>query len=422
MPLTDEAASHFIKSTLVVPVYLGEDQKSDLAPLVHLVSQSSLARKFQKIIFHVNKRVYDEELYNEMNATLSKKPETPLIQLIVGHYFENPNDFVNVFQLSSGRGVAIVSSDKVLELAISCDLLPLYPPVACKRPMHRSLHELVHDDHGLNKLYTFLGKTSALKKNKMSEHQTMIQDMQNDDSIADSLTSNTVYIWSETKRPQLLEMSFYNVLHNEILDHKPPFELELKSKNALKLFQKEIFTSKFKFNESYLSNIFEVNNVSMGPVKNTISSWAKKVLDEMDAAQKGKQTYVCAFINALIIIILSSENKDDVNAEIANNLLDHMDLDIESALFAVKNYLSLSLALTGISDETKNNLSQDWMTELKFIWTRPKDEQVQCLKKVVIWANQLPENSRYGVMQCICRELNLSEVAMSGKGNRVHGL
>lgn len=411
-PLSDNDASRFIRDTLVVPVYLGESQKQDLAPLIHFVSQSPLASKFHKIIFHVNKRVYDEKMFNEMNAALDKKPGTPDIQLIIGHYFENPDDFQRVFQLGSGRGIAIVSSDKVLELAISCDLLPLYPPVDWKRPVHRSLHEFVDDDSDLNKLFIFLGKTSALKKNKDSEHQTMMLAIQDDESVTECLSMNTIYAWREGKRPLLLENSFYNVLHNEILNHQPPHALQQKTKNALKVMQKDIFNSKFSFSENYLLSFFETSDVGMGTANNTISSWAKKILDEIDGAQKGKQTYISAFIHSLITIILASEDKNDKNAEIANNMLKHLDLNVEKALFYVKNYLMLSPELTCITDDEKTKLAKDWFSELKFIWTKSSDEQLDMLKKVIVWANQLPEHCRYGVLQCICKELKLDDVTL----------
>lgn len=365
LPLTDEVALQFIKNNLVIPVYMDESQKHDLAPLMHLVSQSPLARKFLKIIFHVNQSAYDETLFNEMNAMLNKRPDTPKIQLLVGHHFKHPDDLQRVFQLSSGQGVAIVSSDKGLELAISSDLLPLYLPLAWKRPMHRSLHELVQDLPDLNNLQAFLSKTTALKKMKTTEHQTMIQAMQDDDSVSQSLNTNAVLDWRELKRPLLLEKSFYNILHNQILDHQPAYDLEQKARNALMIFQED----KYKI---------------------------EKILNEINEVQNGKQTYVVAFMNALTIV---------ANDERCHFILKHLNLDVESVLFAVKNYLNLSPEFTCISEQDKKNLSADWMSELKFIWTQSQDDQIDLLKKVILWANQLPEKCRYGVLMCICREL-----------------
>jgi len=379
-PVSDQAANQFIKNTLVVPVYLDESQQRDLAPLIHLVSQSPLARKFNPIIFHVNQRAYDAATYTEMDALLQKRPDTPSVQLIVGHYFENLKDFQRIFQLSSGKGIAIVSSDKTLELAISCDLMPLYSPVMSKRHMHRSLHDFVEDIPDLNKLQLFLGKTVALKKKKTTEHQTMMQALLQDDSICDCLNKHAITVWKETKRPVLLATSFNHVLHNEILDHQPSHDLERKSKYALKLFKQDLMDDNTR-------------------------SGSKKLFDEIEAAENGKQTYTHAFINSLIVIILE---KDERNTELYNQMLSHLKLDVEGALFSVKNYLNLSPALTGISEADKKNLSADWAEELKFVWTTSREEQLQWLRKVVIWANQLPDDCRYGILQSICRELDVA--------------
>lgn len=386
MPVSDKDAAKFIKTTLVVPVYLSENQKHDLAPLIHLVSQSPLARKYQKMIFHVNKRAYDAELYKTMDVTLTKRPDTPKIELIVGHYFENPNDFKSLFQLASSRGVAIVSSDKVLELAISCDVMPLYPPVSWKRLMHRNLHDLVHDNPDLSKLMVFLGKTSGLKKTKFSEHK-MLHALQQDDSVAECLTMQSLIAWQEKMRPVLLQGSFYKILHEEILDHHPSLELENNARFALRVFLK-------------------YGGSDNNPIMADISR-------ELHEAENGSKTYFSAFMHALVAVVVASENANDKQKNSYNLMLEKLDIDMERTLFAIKNYLNLSTDLTGITEKDKQNLAEDWASELKFMWTKSSVEQLAFFKKVVRWANQLSPQNRMAILQCVCRELNpLSDKAL----------
>jgi hypothetical protein len=212
-PVSDAEGKQFLTSTLIVPVYLGVNQRDDLAPIFHLVSQSPFAKQFEKIIFHVNKRAYNERVFNEADKQLVKDPHTPHVQLIVGHYFQDPNDFRRVYQLSSGRGVAICSSDKVLELAISCGLLPLYPPIKWKQQVHADLIHFVGKDSNHGVLLTFLGLTAGLYG---FGHQDMLEKLKNKDPIFHSLTDEAIQVWKEKKRPILLKNSFYYVLQKQI--------------------------------------------------------------------------------------------------------------------------------------------------------------------------------------------------------------
>lgn len=249
-PVPFDEARSFLEQTLVVPVYLGDSQQQDLAPLIHLVSQSPLGQDFKKIIFHVNKRAYDEDIYKEANAQLQTGP-SPEVVLIVGHYFDDPEDFQRIYQLSSNRGVAICSSDKVLEKAISCSLFPLYPPVRWKVGVYADFVDFVKEDPEHSKLFEFLGKTSSvqdvdgqipnnildLSSNFQAAKKCMsgnIQDLYNieqpdyngkkmlktlseDSTISSSLTSEVIQRWKENKRPILLKNSFYTVLQNQVL-------------------------------------------------------------------------------------------------------------------------------------------------------------------------------------------------------------
>jgi len=227
-PVSNDEARKFLSNTLVVPVYIGEDQKNILASCLYLVSRSPLGKSFDKIIFHINKRAWDESVFEKNFHALIQNEESslsfslPKIELIIGHYFEEKKDLQRLYQLSSGRGVAICSSDKVFELAISCDLLPLYPPVRWKQSIYNDLCDLLKESGNLYELYL-----SYESKKPYDQH------------IASLLTTDALQYWRNHIRPDLLQNSFYNVLHTKILNPYKKIQDHVSAGN-LSLFAEEV--------------------------------------------------------------------------------------------------------------------------------------------------------------------------------------
>lgn len=212
-PVSHKEAKAFLHSTCIVPVYLGETQQKDLPVILHMISQSPFAKDFEKIVFHVNKRAYDETTFQKIHAELDSSMSMPS-KLIVGHYFADPDDFKRIYQLSSGRGIAVCSSDKVLELAISCNLLPLYPPVLWKKQVNSGLITLAGQASHWGSLLDFLRNTSAVNPRT----SVMLEAFKRNPVISNHLSVDTLVNWEE-QRKLLLDNSFFKVLEGEILKH-----------------------------------------------------------------------------------------------------------------------------------------------------------------------------------------------------------
>lgn len=201
-PVSTIEAIKFLEQTLVVPVYLGEMQQANLASLIYLMAQSPLGSNFSKIIFHINQRSYNPALYKEKFDELERNHGAcrGTIELIIGHFFKEDEDLRRLYQLSSGVGVAIISSDKVLELAISCGLMPIYPPVPWKTSVFKDLCELGKENQDYSALHEFLKHIDTIEFTNSS-----------------FINTNLIDYWAKVHRPELLDKSFYGILQSKIL-------------------------------------------------------------------------------------------------------------------------------------------------------------------------------------------------------------
>lgn len=223
-PVSTKDAAQFLKSTLVVPVYLGVMQHTILAQLIYMVSQSPLASEYGNVVFHINQRAYNSEIFNKQFKELENTygPSPGKIQLIVGHFFKDEADFRRLYQLSSGAGLAIISSDKVLELAISNGLFPIYPPVPWKKDVYKDLCKLVEDDVDCTRLFSHLFSQD-------DEDCAYLDSIENEQllNMASLVNSELLNNWAKTVRPELLKNSFYGILQARILGQNSLIEKKI---------------------------------------------------------------------------------------------------------------------------------------------------------------------------------------------------
>lgn len=281
-PVSTKEAAQFLKNTLVVPVYLGVMQQTILAQLVYMVSQSPLASGYGNIVFHINQRAYNSEIFNKQFKELENTygPSPGKIQLIVGHFFKDEVDFRRLYQLSSGAGVAIISSDKVLELAISNGLFPIYPPVPWKEDVYKDLCKLVQDDVDCTRLFSHLG---SIENKQLS-------------GLASLVNSELLNNWAKMVRPELLKNSFYGILQarilgqNSLVEKKIPNPAGLFSQHPLdkiasqtqKLFSTQLSALMMKPNQTLQFMVGAVPNKKFETVLNNCDAQTSLVKNQIE--------------------------------------------------------------------------------------------------------------------------------------------
>jgi hypothetical protein len=373
-PVSDEAAYKYIQNTLVVPVYLGVSQQDDLAPLVHFVARSPLASQFSKVVFHINKRAYNKEKFDAVFDKFILDESMPDIHLMIGHYLENPDDYRRIYQLSSGRGIAIISSDKALELTISCDLLPMYPPVEWKTEIYDEMLDFIKDNDVLSQLHGFSRLTSGLERNCSNG---MLEALYSQ-PYCSLLTNEAVTSWHESKRPLLLQNSFYHKLHNEILNDGPSVELERCARVIV---------------ENMMTNLF--------------TSLPDKLTRETALAEKGQQSWTLTLKNNMNYIISNPASYR------YHDFFGRSQIDISATIKNVIKYLTMPAQYTGLPPNVgvfTTSLRRTFSTSKRKSLNAACEIRINILKSIIGYALKLPEKSCNGILSClILNETRINE-------------
>jgi hypothetical protein len=233
--LNIETAQDFLNNTLIIPVYFSLEQCKLLPLWIYLITHSDLAKNYKKIIFHTNKIAYNENDFKETEENFktwdvllkkSHKYHYTDYELISDHYFANPEDLTRLFQMYSGKGVAIIAGDKTIELAISTGLLPIYLAPHWKGYAMEKLVEFVFENLELRYLSMFASISNSadlanfIKIQCIKERPLLKYGEDNylmPSSIFSFICSKTIETWNETYRVELLKNTFWNTLDTQII-------------------------------------------------------------------------------------------------------------------------------------------------------------------------------------------------------------
>lgn len=179
--LTESEAQKFLEENLIIPVYLAPRQEKYFKKIQEYILNSPLGKSYKKVYFHVNK----PQLLNDTS---------------IHYFFKDKKQLTFLYLLYSGISVAVVAGDNMLELALSCGLLPLYLPPSWKRTGRGNFYSLCCD------------------KNSPLEISNIVYDFASNISQEKSffgyknLTKENIMEWKQVCLPGILSESFEAIL------------------------------------------------------------------------------------------------------------------------------------------------------------------------------------------------------------------